>query len=118
MAPDGCVLRRRLPFCVAPKLGTPAFSAANPNPNPNPNSNPTQARLLSFAELGFPMGASCPKSARGLIGSHAYSLLEVRQLTLTLTLTLTPTLTLALALTLTLTRCDSSAASESASSSS
>jgi hypothetical protein len=26
------------------------------------------------------MGASCPKSARGLIGSHAYSLLEVRQL--------------------------------------
>ncbi|KAJ3402591.1 Calpain-type cysteine protease dek1, partial [Chytridiales sp. JEL 0842] len=38
-------------------------------------------RLLSFNENKFLMGASCPFSGQGLVGSHAYSILDVRELT-------------------------------------
>ncbi|KAI9328778.1 hypothetical protein BDR26DRAFT_40783 [Obelidium mucronatum] len=34
-------------------------------------------RLLSFQSQGFLMGAVCPKSGDGLVGGHAYSLLQV-----------------------------------------
>eukprot|EP00041_Stephanoeca_diplocostata_P029261 m.858982 g.858982 ORF g.858982 m.858982 type:complete len:526 (+) comp23526_c0_seq5:1852-3429(+) len=39
------------------------------------------ARLLSFHAQDFLMGASCPQSGRGLVGMHAYSILDVRELT-------------------------------------
>eukprot|EP00037_Helgoeca_nana_P031493 m.403289 g.403289 ORF g.403289 m.403289 type:complete len:553 (+) comp28407_c0_seq12:1520-3178(+) len=38
------------------------------------------ARLLSFHQHGFLMGASCPQSGQGLVGCHAYSVLDVREL--------------------------------------
>ncbi|KAJ3029360.1 UNVERIFIED_CONTAM: Calpain-type cysteine protease dek1 [Siphonaria sp. JEL0065] len=34
-------------------------------------------RLLSFQSQGFLMGAACPTSRNGLVGGHAYSLLQV-----------------------------------------
>ena len=40
------------------------------------------ARILSFAEAGFPMGCSTGwgDSAQGIVGGHAYSVLDVREL--------------------------------------
>jgi len=38
------------------------------------------AQLLSFVEAGFPLGCSTSVTQQGLVGCHAYSLLEVRQI--------------------------------------
>ncbi|KAJ3220166.1 Calpain-type cysteine protease dek1 [Dinochytrium kinnereticum] len=43
------------------------------------NSEMTWGRLLSFFHHKFLMGAVCPMSGDGLIGCHAYSILEVRE---------------------------------------
>ena len=36
---------------------------------------------MSFCDSGFLMGAICPQSSEGLVGKHAYSLLDCRELT-------------------------------------
>jgi len=38
------------------------------------------AQLLSFVQAGFPLGCSTSVSQQGLVGCHAYSLLDVRQI--------------------------------------
>ena len=43
------------------------------------NSEVFWARLLSFQNHKFIMGASCPVSGDGLVGSHAYSILRVAE---------------------------------------
>ena len=40
----------------------------------------TWARLLSFHQAKYPMGASTYVTGDGLVGCHAYSILEVREL--------------------------------------
>lgn len=37
-------------------------------------------RLVSFQEAGYPMGCSTSMSGEGLVGNHAYSILDVREL--------------------------------------
>jgi hypothetical protein len=44
------------------------------------NSEVFWGRLLSFQSHKFLMGASCPFSGDGLVGSHAYSILDVREI--------------------------------------
>lgn len=44
------------------------------------DSEATWARLLSFRDQGFLLGAICPASGEGLVGSHAYSVLDVREM--------------------------------------
>ena len=44
------------------------------------DSEETWFRLVSFAEAGFPMGCATDTSGEGVVGMHAYSLLEIREL--------------------------------------
>ena len=37
-------------------------------------------KVLSYCEAGFPMGCATSSGGRGLVGGHAYSVLDVRQL--------------------------------------
>ncbi|KAJ1566751.1 Calpain-type cysteine protease dek1, partial [Cladochytrium tenue] len=47
--------------------------------SPRFDSEEFWARLLSFRAHEFLIGAACPSSTEGLIGRHAYSVLEVRE---------------------------------------
>ena len=38
------------------------------------------ARLMSFSSAGFPLGCATSFSAEGIVGHHAYSIIEVREL--------------------------------------
>ena len=46
----------------------------------NFNSEEAWILLLSYAELKFPMGCSAYASGEGIVGCHAYSILEVREI--------------------------------------
>ena len=50
------------------------------------------AQLLAYHAAGFPMGAGVPSSAKGLVGGHAYSVLDVRDLGPGVTVGAQPTL--------------------------
>ena len=43
------------------------------------SSEQTWAKLLSYRLAGFPMGAATSTSGQGIVGHHAYSVLEVRE---------------------------------------
>lgn len=44
------------------------------------DSDNTFIRLLSFKESKFPMGASTSHTAEGIVGHHAYSIIDVREI--------------------------------------
>lgn len=44
------------------------------------DSEITWGRLLSFVSAGFPMGCGTASSGEGVVGCHAYSILDVREL--------------------------------------
>eukprot|EP01036_Dinobryon_divergens_P038189 gene38189-50082_t len=44
------------------------------------NSEDTWIRLVSFVAAGFPMGCATDSSGEGIVGMHAYSLLDAREL--------------------------------------
>ena len=44
------------------------------------NSELTWIRMMSFVESGFPMGAGTAVSGNGIVGGHAYSILDCREL--------------------------------------
>jgi hypothetical protein len=47
---------------------------------PGFDSDEAWIRMMSFAEAGFPMGAGTMSTGAGVVGHHAYSVLDVREL--------------------------------------
>ena len=62
-------------------LDLTGFPCTNINfSSPNFDSEEAWILLLSYSELKFPMGCSAYVSGEGIVGCHAYSILEVREI--------------------------------------